>query len=196
MNEQTPPDRTDASSASEALEAGLAAGFGGPSSSVLRALQREPPDLPRLQLPEPDSGTASPVVPHEPADPAGQAPAQRYQLHEEIDVWPVALAVGESLPTLPLALRGGPVVPLDLEALSTEACSRARLEDRAASRRLGPHEGYLISRGAQGDGRIPACPAFVLATRGGLPCRFSTTSTRRSTPVGRGSRCMLVGPIP
>jgi hypothetical protein len=45
----------------------------------------------------------------------------------EIDVWDAALAVGESLPTLPLALRGNGAVPLDLEASYTEARQRSRL---------------------------------------------------------------------
>ncbi len=45
----------------------------------------------------------------------------------EIDVWDARLAVGESLPTLPLALRGNGPVPLDLEASYTEARQRSRL---------------------------------------------------------------------
>jgi hypothetical protein len=45
----------------------------------------------------------------------------------EIDVWDVRLAIGQSLPTLPLALRGNGSVPLDLEASYTEARRRSRL---------------------------------------------------------------------
>jgi len=46
---------------------------------------------------------------------------------DEIDVWPVALTVGELLPTLPLALRGVGCVPLALEASYTEARQRSLL---------------------------------------------------------------------
>jgi hypothetical protein len=53
-------------------------------------------------------------------------PLRRGQANQ-IDVWPAPLAVGQPLPTLPLALRGGPVLPLDLEALYTEARRRTRL---------------------------------------------------------------------
>jgi hypothetical protein len=53
-------------------------------------------------------------------------PARRSEANE-IDVWAVALAVGGTLPVLPLALlRHGPI-PLDLEATYTEARQRARL---------------------------------------------------------------------
>jgi hypothetical protein len=45
----------------------------------------------------------------------------------QIDLWPFALAVGSALPLLPLALRGGPAVPLDLEATYTDARERSRL---------------------------------------------------------------------
>lgn len=38
-----------------------------------------------------------------------------------LDLWPTALAVGQSLPVLPLALRGSLVVPIDLEATYSEA---------------------------------------------------------------------------
>jgi hypothetical protein len=44
-----------------------------------------------------------------------------------LDLWPVALAVGQPLPLLPLALRGAFFVPVDLEAAYTEARQRARL---------------------------------------------------------------------
>jgi hypothetical protein len=46
----------------------------------------------------------------------------------EIDAWPVPLAVGQPLPTLPLALRGNGCVPLDLEGTYTEARRRSRLD--------------------------------------------------------------------
>ncbi len=44
-----------------------------------------------------------------------------------IDVWPRALSIGGALPVLPLALRGGPPVPLDLEASYEDARLRSRL---------------------------------------------------------------------
>jgi hypothetical protein len=46
----------------------------------------------------------------------------------QIDVWLAPLAVGQPLPTVPLALRGADCVPLDLEATYTEARQRSRLE--------------------------------------------------------------------
>jgi hypothetical protein len=45
----------------------------------------------------------------------------------EIDVWMHRLAVGQSLPTLPLRLTGDLFVPVDLESTYTEACRRRRL---------------------------------------------------------------------
>jgi hypothetical protein len=45
----------------------------------------------------------------------------------EIDVWDNRLTLGVELPTLPLALRGDGVIPLDLEASYTEARQRSRL---------------------------------------------------------------------
>lgn len=46
---------------------------------------------------------------------------------DQIEVWPVALAVGEPLPVLPLALRNAGRVPVDFEATYREACQRSRL---------------------------------------------------------------------
>jgi hypothetical protein len=54
-------------------------------------------------------------------------PARRGTANE-IDIWPVALALGGPLPVLPLALLGTRAIPLDLEASYTEARQRARLE--------------------------------------------------------------------
>jgi len=45
----------------------------------------------------------------------------------EIHIWPHPLAVGAPLPTVPLALRGGVVLPLDLEATYSAVRSRTRL---------------------------------------------------------------------
>jgi Protein of unknown function (DUF4058) len=46
---------------------------------------------------------------------------------EQIEIWPFALAVGQPLPTVPLALRGGPTLPLELEATYTETRVRSRI---------------------------------------------------------------------
>jgi hypothetical protein len=46
---------------------------------------------------------------------------------DSVDAWLTRLAVGEGLPTLPLALRGGPCLPIELESSYAEACRRARL---------------------------------------------------------------------
>jgi hypothetical protein len=54
-------------------------------------------------------------------------PARREPGGDQIDVWPAPLAVGAALPILPLALRGGPTLPIDLETTYTEARRRSRL---------------------------------------------------------------------
>jgi hypothetical protein len=46
---------------------------------------------------------------------------------EQIEVWPVPLAVGQPLPVLPLALNAELCLPLDLEATYIAACQRRRL---------------------------------------------------------------------
>jgi hypothetical protein len=53
-------------------------------------------------------------------------PARRGEVNQ-IDLWPVPLAVGGQLPLLPLALRGRRAVPLDLDATYTETRLRSRL---------------------------------------------------------------------
>jgi hypothetical protein len=53
-------------------------------------------------------------------------PARR-DVGDQIDCWPHPVGVGQALPTVPLALRGGPTLPLDLEATYTEARRRSRL---------------------------------------------------------------------
>jgi hypothetical protein len=45
-----------------------------------------------------------------------------------IDLWPTRLTVGQSLPVLPLWLRGGPAVPLDLEATYMDTRQRSRID--------------------------------------------------------------------
>ena len=44
-----------------------------------------------------------------------------------IDIWIEELTLDEELPTLPLALRGNGLVPLDLQSTYTLACTRSRL---------------------------------------------------------------------
>ena len=46
---------------------------------------------------------------------------------DQIDVWTFPLTLGGNLPIVPLALRGGPTVPLDLEGTYTETRLRSRL---------------------------------------------------------------------
>jgi hypothetical protein len=53
-------------------------------------------------------------------------PARR-QAGDQIDCWPAPLAVGQPLPVLPLALREGPILPLDLESTYMETCRSSRL---------------------------------------------------------------------
>jgi hypothetical protein len=53
-------------------------------------------------------------------------PVRRAEVNQ-IDTWPVALAVGGVLPVVPMGLRGFRAVPLDLEATYTDARERSRL---------------------------------------------------------------------
>jgi len=53
-------------------------------------------------------------------------PARRDQANW-IDLWPTPLAIGATLPPLPLALRGAFYVPVELEATYTDARQRSRL---------------------------------------------------------------------
>jgi Protein of unknown function (DUF4058) len=60
-----------------------------------------------------------------PSDPSIYAVAYR-PLHREpsgdqIDLWMVPLTIGQPLPTMPLALRDGPVIPIELEATYSDA---------------------------------------------------------------------------
>jgi hypothetical protein len=48
-----------------------------------------------------------------------------------IETWPSALAVGEPLPTLPLALEAEHCIAVDLEVAYQEACRRRRLDEVA-----------------------------------------------------------------
>ncbi len=57
---------------------------------------------------------------------AAYHPAHRSDKNQ-LDLWPMALALGQPLPLLPLALRGAFFVPVDLEATYSEARQRCRL---------------------------------------------------------------------
>jgi hypothetical protein len=52
---------------------------------------------------------------------------------DQIEIWPVPLALGQPLPVLPLALRNTGVVPVDFEATYREACRSSRLEESIRS---------------------------------------------------------------
>lgn len=54
-------------------------------------------------------------------------PVRRDAEGNQLDVWTNPLAVGQPLPTMPLALCGGPTVPVELEATYTEARLDSRL---------------------------------------------------------------------
>jgi hypothetical protein len=67
---------------------------------------------------------------HLPADVSLYATAYqplREGAKDEICVWHSRLALGQTLPTLPLALRADLVVPVEFEATYAEACRRKRL---------------------------------------------------------------------
>jgi len=51
----------------------------------------------------------------------------RRQKREVVDLWPVPLAVGETLPLLPLALNAELYMPVDLEATYMNTRIRRRL---------------------------------------------------------------------
>ncbi len=46
---------------------------------------------------------------------------------EATDAWLARIHVGEPLPTLPLFLRRGPCLPLELESIYADVCRHARL---------------------------------------------------------------------
>ncbi len=53
-------------------------------------------------------------------------PARRGESNQ-LDLWPMPLAIGRPLPLLPLALRGAFFAAVDLEATYGDACQRSRL---------------------------------------------------------------------
>lgn len=54
-------------------------------------------------------------------------PRRREGEGDRVDLWMLPLAVGQPLPAMPLALRGGPTVSVDLEATYAEARLDSRL---------------------------------------------------------------------
>ena len=54
-------------------------------------------------------------------------PVRRNKEGNQMDLWMNPLTVGQSLSTMPLALHGGPVIPIDLEGTYTEARLDSRL---------------------------------------------------------------------
>jgi Protein of unknown function (DUF4058) len=54
-------------------------------------------------------------------------PLRREGEADQVQLWRVALSVGQPLPTMPLALRGGPTVAVDLETTYAEARLDSRL---------------------------------------------------------------------
>ncbi len=55
-------------------------------------------------------------------------PLRRDQI-DEIDTWPMPLAVGELLPTVPLSLSADQCVAVDLEAAYVDACRRRNFDE-------------------------------------------------------------------
>jgi hypothetical protein len=53
--------------------------------------------------------------------------AQTNEGKKWLEIWPHELKLGESLPTLPLCLKGGLCLPLDLEAIYMHTCKELRI---------------------------------------------------------------------
>lgn len=58
---------------------------------------------------------------------AAYRPARRDPGGDQIDMWLQPLTLGQALPTVALALRGGSTLPLDLEGTYTQVCEDSRL---------------------------------------------------------------------
>ena len=58
---------------------------------------------------------------------AAYRPQRKKAGEDQIALWFFPQAVGQALPTVPLALRGGPTLPLDLELTYTEMRDGSRL---------------------------------------------------------------------
>lgn len=74
------------------------------------------------ELMEAIGGENPQLMPDTPIYVSGYRPVHRRATHtNEIEVWPYAAVIGQPVPAVPLGLRGGPVVLLDLEATYTAA---------------------------------------------------------------------------
>ena len=74
------------------------------------------------ELMEAIGGENPQLMPDTPIYVSGYRPVHRRATRaNEIEVWPYAAAIGRPVPAVPLGLRGGPVVLLDLEATYTAA---------------------------------------------------------------------------
>jgi hypothetical protein len=51
----------------------------------------------------------------------------RQESGDQVEIWPFPLALGQPLPTVPLALRGVATLPVDLEATYAATCQDSRL---------------------------------------------------------------------
>ncbi|WP_435008509.1 DUF4058 domain-containing protein [Tundrisphaera lichenicola] len=79
--------------------------------------------LGRLLAPEASTANDRPFCSaYRPVDRQGQV---------SLDIWHEPLAVGSSLPVLALCLKGGPCLPIDLEATYERTCREQRIGDRA-----------------------------------------------------------------
>jgi hypothetical protein len=78
--------------------------------------------LARLGAPDPGPGPALAGVAYRPVERDGAT---------ALDVWREPIAVGRPLPTLPLWLRGGLCLPVDLEATYTRTCVEQRVQPAA-----------------------------------------------------------------
>jgi hypothetical protein len=58
---------------------------------------------------------------------AAYRPVRRESTGDQIEMWLERLAVGQALPTMPLALRGSATVPVDLETTYTAVRLQSRL---------------------------------------------------------------------
>jgi hypothetical protein len=67
------------------------------------------------------------VVADEPATSAAAYRPVHRKRKDVIDIWTWPLAIGATLPAVPLALKGFGCVRLDLEATYAEACERSRI---------------------------------------------------------------------
>lgn len=57
----------------------------------------------------------------------------RHEEKADVQVWQEPLAVGQPLPTMPLWLRDGPCLPVDLEAAYEQTCRELRLQANGSS---------------------------------------------------------------